>query len=129
MAEGITAFTANGVLNAIFNNTSLAVTQAYVQLHTGAPGAAGTANVAGNATRKAVSMGAAASGAITNDAAVEWSTGEVDTSEDYTHVSYWDASTAGNFIGSGANTSNPVTSGDTYTIPIGDLDVSFPLAS
>jgi hypothetical protein len=129
MAEGISSFVANGVLNAVFNNTSFAVAQAYVQLHTGAPGSAGTANVAGNATRKAVSMGAAASGAITNDTAVTWSTGEVDTSEDYTHVSYWDASTSGNFLGSGTLTANPVTIGDTFTVAIGDLDVSFPLAS
>jgi hypothetical protein len=129
MAEGISSVIANGTLNAVFNNTSFSVAQAYVQLHTGAPGAAGTANVAGNATRKSVSMGVASGGAITNDVAISWTAGEVDTSEDYTHVSFWDASTSGNFLGSGLNTSNPVTVGDTYTIGVGDLDVAFPLAS
>lgn len=129
MAVGYSTYTATELLDAICNNGSFAVAQAYIQLHTGDPGAAGTSNVAGNATRKAVSFGAASAGAIANDAALEWSTGEVDTSEDYTHFTLWDASSAGNFLWSGTVTANAVTAGDEFTIPIGDLDLAMTVAS
>jgi hypothetical protein len=129
MAEGISSYAATAFLNAIGNNTSLAVTTAYIQLHTAAPGANGTANVAGNATRKSVSFGSASGGAISNDAAIEWTSGEVDTSEDYTHWSLWTASTNGTFLMSGTITANAVTSGDEFTIPTGDLDIALTVAS
>lgn len=125
MAEGISIYAATAALNAIGNNTSFAVTTCYIQLHTGAPGAAGTSNVAGNATRKAVSFGTAVSGEMSNDAAIEWSTSDVDTSEDYTHFTLWDASSSGNFLGSGTITANAVTAGDEFTIPSGDLDIDW----
>lgn len=133
MSVGLAASVANDFLEWIFNAsaTSAAPTNIYIQLHTGDPGAAGTSNVAGNATRKDLTsaMGTASGGAITNTSAITWTTGEVDTSEDYTHVSFWDASTSGNFISSGLNTANAVTSGDEYTIPIGELDASFLVAA
>lgn len=129
MAEGWSSVAATAILDAIGNATAYSEAAFYIQLHTGAPGSAGTANVAGNATRKAVSFGAASAGAIANDTAIEWTTGEVDTSEDYTHWSAWDASTAGNFIVSGTVTANAVVSGDEFTIPVGDLDIAITLAS
>ena len=129
MAEGFSSYAANAVLNAIGNAAAFSVATPYIQLHTGAPGSAGTSNVAGNATRKSVSFGTASAGAMTNDVAVSWTSGEVDTSEDYAHVSFWDASTAGNFIGSGAMTANAVITGDTFTIPVGECDLSIPVAS
>lgn len=133
MALGLSATIANDFLEWIFNAsaTSAAPTNIWIQLHTGDPGASGTANVAGNATRKdlTAAMGTASGGAITNTAAIEWTTGEVDTSEDYTHWALFDASTAGTFLGSGLMTANAVTSGDEFTIPIGDLDASFATAA
>jgi len=129
MAVGLAAATANGFLDAICNATAFSRSAIYIQLHTADPGAAGTTAVAGNATRKQVSFGAASGGAISSDAAVTWTTGEVDTSEDYTHYSLWDASTAGNFIGSGTVTANAVTAGDTFTIASGDIDLSLSIAS
>lgn len=129
MAEGLSAATANSFLDAIGNATSFSEAAFWIQLHTAAPGAAGTTAVAGNATRKQVSFGTAAGGAISNDADLVWTTGEVDTAEDYTHWTAWDASTAGNFICSGTVTANAVLVGDTFTIPTGDLDLSFPIAS
>lgn len=102
----------------------------YVQLHTGDPGAAGTSNIAGNATRKQISLGSPSGGAVSNDTAISWSSGEVDTSEDYTHWSLWSAATDGTFVWSGTLTANAVTSGDTFQIPIGDLDLAFtPIAA
>jgi hypothetical protein len=129
MAEGISSYAATAAMNAMGNNTSFAVAQSYIKLHVGAPGAAGTSNPAGNTTRKSISFGTAASNAMSNDTAVAWTSGEVTTSEDYTHFTVWDASTSGNFLFSGTVTANPVTSGDTFTIAIGDLDVAFTIAS
>lgn len=133
MALGLSATIANDFLEWIFNAsaTSAAPTNIWIQLHTGDPGASGTANVAGNATRKdlTAAMGTAASGAITNTAAITWTTGEVDTSEDYTHWALFDASTAGTFLCSGTMTANAVTVGDEFTIPIGDFDASFATAA
>lgn len=96
----------------------------YVKLHLGDPGAAGTSNPAVNTTRQAATVGsAAASGAISNTAVIEWLS--VSTTETYTHISLWDASSAGTFLGSD-DLSSPaaVTAGDTFRIPIGDLDLT-----
>jgi hypothetical protein len=133
MALGLSATIANDFLEWLFNAsaTSAAPTNIWIQLHTADPGASGTTAVAGNATRKdlTAAMGTAASGAITNTAAITWTTGEVDTSEDYTHWSLFDASTTGTFLCSGLMTANAVTVGDEFTIPIGDLDASFATAA
>jgi hypothetical protein len=133
MAVGLSATIANDFLEWLFNAsaTSAAPTNIWIQLHTADPGAAGTTAVAGNATRKdlTAAMGTAASGAITNTSAITWTTGEVDTSEDYTHWSLFDASTAGTFLCSGLMTANAVTVGDEFTIPVGDLDASFATAA
>lgn len=124
MAEGFSLASVNAILDYIFNTLYATV---YVQLHVGAPGSAGTANVATETTRVATTMAAAASGAITNDADADW-TGVAGT-EDYTHVSLWSASSGGTFIMSGTITANPVTAGDNFTLPAGDIDASLPVAS
>lgn len=132
MAEGLAAAVANDILDALCTNGSLStlpVATIFIQLHTAAPGASGTTAVAGNATRKQVTFDTAAGGAVSNTAAVSWSTSEVDTSEDYTHWTAWTASTSGTFLASGLVTANAVTTGDEFTIPIGDLDLSFNVAS
>ena len=72
MAEGLSSYAANAILNAMGNNTSFAVATAYVQLHTAAPGSAGTANVATETTRKAVSFAVASGGSMASDADVSW---------------------------------------------------------
>lgn len=130
MAVGPSASTANAILDGIGNATNwTAPTAFWIQLHTADPGAAGTTAVAGNATRKQVSFGAASGGAISNDVAVSWSAGEVDTAEDYTHWSAHTASTSGTFIQSGLMTANAVLVGDTFTIPVGELDITIAIAS
>lgn len=129
MAEGFASGIANQVLNTMLRGaTWTPPTNVYVQLHTGAPGSAGTANVATETDRVQGTFGTNASGgAISNTAALTW-TG-VAGSEDYTHFTVWDASTSGTFLFSGAVTANAVTSGDDFTIATGDLDVSIPVAS
>lgn len=129
MAEGLAVGIANSILNALCRSTAwIEPDEVWAQLHIGAPGAAGTTDVAVETDRIQVTFGTnAASGAISNTAAVQW-TG-VGGSEDYTHWTAWSASTVGTFLFSGAVTANAVTVGDTFTIPIGDMDVSFTVAS
>lgn len=116
---------ANSFLDAVARAAAYSEAGIFVKLHLGAPGAAGTSNAAVETTRQQATFGAgAASRAISNTAAVEWT--NVSTTETYTHVSLWDASTAGNFLGSDdLSSSAAVTAGDTFRIPIGDLDLTF----
>lgn len=128
MATGLAPAVANALLDALGNATNYtAPTEFWIELHIGDPGAAGAANAATETTRKQVSFGAAAGGAMSNDAALTWA--GVTGSEDYTHWSAWDASVAGNFLCSGAMTANAVLVGDTFTIPVGDLDLTFSTAA
>ena len=97
----------------------------YAQLHTASPGAAGTSNIAGNATRKQVTLAAASGGAVVSSAELRWSTSEVDTSETYTHVAFFDASSSGNFIGDDDLPSGvAVIAGDEFFIAAGDVSLS-----
>lgn len=112
-------------------NAAMGVADDYtwVKLHTGAPGANGTANAAANATRKQVTWSAPAAGAMANTDAPAWTSGEVTTTEAYTHWTAWSASTAGVFGFSGTLSGGNVTAGTAFSVPIGDLDVSLTLAS
>lgn len=112
------------MLNALCRNVAWTQPAAFfVKLHTGDPGAAGTTTAAGNTTRQAATMSAAAAGAITTSADVAWTA--VSTSETYSHVSFWDASTAGVFLGSAAlTTPKAVTAGDNFTIVAGSLTLN-----
>jgi hypothetical protein len=99
----------------------------WIQLHTGAPGSAGTANAAGNTIRKQASWASASGGSKATNADLTWT--NVSTSETYTHFTTWSASSAGTFGVSGTITANPVTNGDTFTIASGGLAISVTLAS
>jgi hypothetical protein len=117
----------NKMLDAWAGRTTYTANAAvYTKLHTGDPGAAGTSNAATNTTRQAVTFGVAASaGAISNTAVVEWTA--VSTTEVYSHVSFWTASSGGTFLGSDDLSSTAsVTAGDTFRIPVGDLDITLP---
>jgi hypothetical protein len=121
MADGLGTTGANSALNNVL------ATGVWMQLHTGLPGAAGTANVATNNTRQQVTWGSAASGSASNSAAITWNA--VPATETYTHASFWSASTAGNFWFSGAVTGGAVVSGNNFQIAIAGYVVSFTLAS
>jgi hypothetical protein len=114
----------NSFLNALCRNTSYANGSVYVKLHTGDPGSAGTNNAAGNTVRQQATFGSVASGgAIDNTVAIAWTS--VSTSETYTHVSLWTASSGGSYLGNGQLTqSKVVNSGDNFSIAIGDLDIT-----
>lgn len=84
----------------------------HMQLHSGAPGAAGTANAVGSRV--------AVSGSVDSDGDISWSnvafTG-LDPNQGVTHVSYWDASTSGTYLGSAALTGDgEANSAGEYTV-------------
>jgi hypothetical protein len=99
-----------------------------VQLHTGAPGANGTANVSSTATRQSVAWGSPSAGSVAASSQPEWASwagtnGEVDTD-----ISFWSASTSGTF-GCSMALSSPVTmdTGDSLTLT--EITVTIPTAS
>jgi hypothetical protein len=129
MAENISTGVANSVLGLILNGaTFIGFSGVYVQLHTGAPGAVGTANIAGNNVRQAAgTMAAPSGGATTNSGAVNWTA--VSTSETYSKVSLWSAPSGGTFIASGSITAAAIVAGQNFQIPAGGMSVSLPVAS
>ena len=127
MATGMSAYLANSLLNALGNNTAYAVTNVYVKLHVGDPGATGTSNAATETTRKAVSFAGASTGSIASDADVTWT--NISGSQDATFFTAWDSIDAGSFLFSGTITGNPYTAGDTYTISSGSFVTSLTVAS
>ncbi len=116
---------ANSFLDAFARNVSYANAAVWCKLHTGDPGSAGTSNAATETTRQQATFGSAASSrAISNTVAIEWT--NVSTTETYTWVSMWTASSGGTFLGrDDLSSSAAVTAGDTFRIPIGDLDLTF----
>jgi hypothetical protein len=121
--------TADSMLNAYAKGTSYAGNAAFwVKLHIGAPGAAGAGNPAAETTRKQVTWGTTSGGALSNSAVVEWTL--VSTTEVYSHVSFWTASTAGTFLGhDDLSATASVTAGDTFRIPIGQLTLTITTAA
>ena len=124
MTTGMSSAIANSILDAYARSVAWSEpAELWVKLHTGDPGAAGTSNAAANTTRQEGTFSAASAGAITTSADCTWTS--VSTTETYSHVSFWDASTSGTFLGSDAlETSRGVTAGDNFTIATGDLDLS-----
>jgi hypothetical protein len=124
MAVGLKATVANSLLDALGNASDYTAPVAtYVKLHTGDPGATAASNAATETTRQQVTFGAASGGVIASDADVTWT--NVSTTETYSHVSVWDASTAGNFLWSDdLAASKSVTAGDTFTIATGAMTVA-----
>lgn len=130
MTVGLASGIANSILDALCRSVAWTDPAAfYVKLHTGDPGSAGTSNAAGETTRKQATFSAASGGAITTSADLAWT--NVSTSETISHVSFWDASTNGTFLGSDAlAASKALTAGDNFTIAAGDLDIDLtPIAA
>lgn len=92
----------NAELNTL-RATAFSVTTVYASLHIGNPGITGANEVTGGSyARQAVTFGAAASSAMSNSAALNF-TGmpAVVAGTPMTHMGLWDASTAGNFLWAG----------------------------
>ena len=129
MATGLSSTVANAILDAYCRSVAWTEpAEFWVKLHLGDPGSAGTTNPATETTRKQITFSAASGGAITNSAQVQWLS--YPAAETITHISIWDASAAGTFIGSDALTTSRIPAiGDTVTLAVGDLDLSLPVAA
>ncbi len=101
----------------------------WVKLHTGDPGAAGTAHAAAETTRQQATFASASGGVANTSTDLAWSS--VSDTEVYSHVSMWDDATAGSFMASDLlAVARSVTAGDNFTILAGDASLSFvPLAA
>lgn len=121
MTVGLSATnTANAWLN-VLRGTSAAtftgVTTLFVQLHTGDPGASGTANVSSTTTRQAVNFAAASGGSQSITGTTQWTNWAGTNGEVVSHISVWGASTAGTFYYSAAlSASKTLNTGDTLTL-------------
>lgn len=113
MTAGLTTTRGAAILN-IYRATAYSAVSPFVQLHTGDPGAAGTANVSGNTTRNAPTFSAPSSNSMALSSMSSWT---MNTSETITHISIWSASTAGTFQESWALSSGvPVVNGSTFSL-------------
>lgn len=111
MTAGLSGTLANSALSTIIASA------AFVKLHTGDPGSAGTSNASAETTRKAVTWGSPASQTVSATSTLPswatWSAG----SETITHISYWSLVSGGVFQGSVAlSASKSVTNGDTLNL-------------
>lgn len=124
MAIGISTTYANSILTYLTGGGApTAVAAFYVKLHTGDPGAAGANNAATEATRKQATMAAASGGSITTSADLVWTS--VAATETVSHVSFWDAAAAGNFLGSDdLAAAQALTAGGSFTISAGSLTLT-----
>lgn len=114
MTVGLAAARANSALNVYRNNAYAAITQVYVKLHTGDPGASAASNASAVTTRSAVNFSAPSGGSMAKSNTPTWS---MTSTETISHISLWDASSAGNFLESIAlSASKAVANGDTLNL-------------
>lgn len=114
----------NAILDLVFRAVAYTGNSTlYVKLHIGDPTDAGTGSPAAHTTRQAATFVAASGGATSNVAAITWTS--MTANETISHISIWDAATAGVMKWSGPlTTPKTVAIGDDFTIPIGDLDIT-----
>ena len=125
--SALSDYAENKVLDVLgANATFTAPSAVYLGLSPGAfnDDASGTELTGNNYSRVAVSFGNAASGTMSNDAAIEFAA----ATGNWGSVSHWalfDASSSGNMLVSGSFTSaKTITSGDVLKIAVGDLDIT-----
>ena len=117
MTVGLSAVnTADKLLNTIGRSgTTFTAGSLYVKLHTADPGASGATAASAVTTRYACTFSASSAGSMAlTSMGGTWS---MTATETISHISLWDASTAGNFMWSVALTaSKSVVSGDTLSL-------------
>lgn len=105
------------VLNIFRGTTFTGIATPFIQLHTGDPGASGTANVSSVTTRMAITWNAPSSNQITISSTTQWTAWAGTNGEVVSHVSLWSASTVGTFYDSFALTlAKTINTGDTFTL-------------
>ena len=96
----------------------------HVSLHTASPGDTGANEVSGGSpayARKAITFNAASGGSLDSSNAPVF---DVPAGTTVTHVGFWDASTAGNFLGYADVTDEAFGAQGTYTLTDADLDLN-----
>lgn len=123
MADGFSVTVANAALSTVIGTDA-----AFVQLHTGAPGAAGTANVSSTTTRPSVTWGAPSAGSVAASNQPAWTSWAGTNGETDTDISFWSLSASGTF-GMSMQMSSSVTmnTGDSLTLTA--VSVTLPTAS
>jgi hypothetical protein len=119
MTVGLSAVDfANKVLNHMLRATaSTAPAGNFVKLHTADPGAAGTTAASSVTTRPSATFSAASAGSCSLSNTPSWASWAGTNGEVVSHISAWDASTAGTFLYSAALTaSKTVNTGDTLNL-------------
>lgn len=129
VGSATSAVFADAILNAVCNNTALAVTTLYGKLYIGDPGATGVSNAATETTRKALPFGTASAASMASDGAVTWTNISATGTEDATFLGLWTDVSAGSYYGSVAINAPSYGNGDTYDIASGALTLSFTAAS
>jgi hypothetical protein len=130
MAVGLSAVNlANKWLDLLRGVAFTPPTGLYVALHKGDPGAAGTANPStGNATRVALVLGSASNSVAGTSTVVLAGTQPswlMAANETISHISVWNAATAGTFLWSAQLTaSRAINTGDTFTLTACGLTLS-----
>jgi hypothetical protein len=123
MADGLSVAVADAALNTIVGTDA-----AYAQLHTGAPGSAGTSNVSSNTTREAVTWGSASAGSVAASNQPAWTNWAATNGEVDTDISFWSAASSGTFgMSMPLNASVTMDTGDSLTCTA--ISVTIPTAS
>ena len=127
MTVGLATTTlANNWLNMLRAAAFTAPAATYIKLHTADPGAAGTSNASAVTTRQSATFSAASAGALALSNSPAFT---MTTTETITHISVWDASTAGNLLWTAAlTTSKSVVNTDVLTFTTLGVSLS-PLAA
>lgn len=98
MADGLsTANLANPWLGVLAGTSFGSVASTFVQLHTGTPGAAGTASISSVTTREAVTWNAPSGGTLSESNTPAWSSWAGTNGEIVTDISVWSAASSGTF--------------------------------
>jgi hypothetical protein len=127
MADDFSSTFANALLNVLANTAPTLYSTVYIELHTAAPGSAGTTSVsAGSATRASATFAAASAGSISLNSTPSWTNGGA--SETITDIAVWSAASGGTFLFS-AQFATSKAWASTDQIQLSSLSVSFPTAS
>jgi len=128
MADNLTNYLENALVNHVFRNTELTSPAAvYIGLTTSDPGETGSVagEISGNAyVRQAITFGAPSDGSITTTALIEFpvATGDWGT---ISHIGIFDAESSGNMLAYGAlSVAKDILTDDQFKIQIGDLTLS-----
>lgn len=131
MASNITDYLANKLLDHFMGEADYtAPADVWLALFTTATNnsGGGTEVTGGSYARvqiTAAMLAAAASRAITNTSAITFPQATAAWG-DITHLAIMDAATSGNMLAQGsATTTQTISTNNIYTVPVGDLDVSF----